>query len=86
MKVCRIYFKMAFVLLFLASYILSCSKKEDNTTDKPDEKPKHILLEQLPEHIVMYEVNIRAFSTEGDLAGVTGRLDQIDALGANVIG
>jgi glycosidase len=33
----------------------------------------------------MYEVNIRAFSPQHDLAGVTGRLDSIRALGINVI-
>jgi len=35
--------------------------------------------------IVMYEVNIGAFSNEGTLAGVTKRLDSIAALGVNVL-
>lgn len=35
--------------------------------------------------IVMYEVNLRAFSTSGTLAGVTARLDSIKSLGANTI-
>src|SRR6478752_7185007 len=35
--------------------------------------------------VVMYEVNLRAFSQAGDLAGVTARLDNIQALGANVL-
>ena len=35
--------------------------------------------------IVMYEVNLRAFSQAGDLNGVTARLDDIQSLGANVI-
>ncbi len=35
--------------------------------------------------IVMYEVNLRAFSTQGTFAGVTARLDSIKALGANTI-
>lgn len=35
--------------------------------------------------IVMYEVNLRAFSPQGTFAGVTARLDSIQALGANVI-
>jgi glycosidase len=38
-----------------------------------------------PENVVMYEVNLRAFSQAGDLAGVTARLDQIQSLGANVL-
>lgn len=35
--------------------------------------------------IVMYEINERAFSTSGDLAGIIPRLDSIRALGVNVI-
>lgn len=35
--------------------------------------------------VVMYEVNLRAFSQAGDLDGVTGRLDEIQALGVNVL-
>ena len=38
-----------------------------------------------PQNVVMYEVNLRAFSQAGDLAGVTARLDQIQSLGANVL-
>ena len=34
---------------------------------------------------VIYQVNIRAFSPGGNLAGVTARLDSIQALGANVV-
>ena len=38
-----------------------------------------------PRDVVMYEVNLRAFSQAGDLAGVTARLDNIQELGVNVI-
>lgn len=37
------------------------------------------------DNMVMYEVNLRAFSTGGDLQGVINRLDEIKALGVNVI-
>jgi 1,4-alpha-glucan branching enzyme len=37
------------------------------------------------DNIVMYEVNLRAFSAGGDLQGVINRLDEIKALGVNVI-
>lgn len=37
------------------------------------------------DEVVMYEVNLRAFSEAGDLAGVTARLDEIQALGANTL-
>lgn len=39
----------------------------------------------LPEDVVMYEVNPRAFSQAGDLAGVTARLDEIQSLGVNTL-
>src|ERR1700744_3642585 len=38
-----------------------------------------------PMDVNLYEVNIRPFSTAGNLAGVTTRLDNIKALGTNVI-
>jgi len=38
-----------------------------------------------PTDVVMYEVNLRSFSQAGDLAGVTARLDNIQALGANTL-
>src|SRR5262245_54966387 len=34
---------------------------------------------------VLYEVNLRAFSQAGNLAGVAARLDQIQSTGANVL-
>ncbi|MDQ2720056.1 MAG: alpha-amylase family glycosyl hydrolase [Bacteroidota bacterium] len=38
-----------------------------------------------PQDAVIYQVNIRAFSQQGNLQGVTARLDSIKALGVNVI-
>lgn len=38
-----------------------------------------------PKEVVMYEVNIRAFSTAGNLQGVIDRLDNIKALGVNTL-
>lgn len=37
------------------------------------------------EDLVIYEVNLRAFSSSGDLQGVTNRLDQLQNLGVKVI-
>jgi Alpha amylase, catalytic domain len=80
----------ALVLSFFA-LVLSC---------KPDEKPLIVEPPQLPtfiqygtpmtnvpetKNIVMYEVNLRAFSSSGDLVGVTNRLDELEAMGVNVI-
>ncbi len=38
-----------------------------------------------PRNVVIYQVNLRIFSQEGNFAGVTQRLDSIKALGANVV-
>ncbi len=38
-----------------------------------------------PKDVVMYEVNIHAFSSTHDLPGVTARLDSLKALGVNVV-
>ena len=38
-----------------------------------------------PQDLVIYQVNIRAFSPEGNFAGVQARLDAIKALGANTL-
>ncbi len=37
------------------------------------------------ESLVMYELNLRAFSDSADLAGATARLDDLDALGIDVV-
>ena len=38
-----------------------------------------------PRDVNMYQAHIRPYSTAGDLAGVIARLDNIKALGINVI-
>ena len=38
-----------------------------------------------PEDLVIYQVNLRAFSATGDFAGVQARLDAIKALGVNTL-
>jgi glycosidase len=38
-----------------------------------------------PSDAIIYQVNIRAFSAQGNFAGVEARLDSIKALGANVV-
>ncbi|MDD5695658.1 MAG: alpha-amylase family glycosyl hydrolase, partial [Bacteroidales bacterium] len=76
------------VLIFLlfASVLLTSCKKDPEENVKPPE-PVDTTSFTIPktEDIVMYEVNIRALSATGDFQGVTGRLDEIKDLGANVI-
>ncbi|WP_052694997.1 alpha-amylase family glycosyl hydrolase [Hymenobacter sp. AT01-02] len=71
--------------------LAGCKKDNANTTSV---KPTQPTIEQygtpfagVPnrEDVVLYQVNMRAFSQAGNFAGVTARLDSIRALGVNVI-
>jgi 1,4-alpha-glucan branching enzyme len=67
-----------------------CSKddKLPSTVDQPQDYVQYgSPMLQVPQNddIVMYEVNLRAFSAQGDLEGVRSRLDEIKSLGTNVI-
>jgi len=84
----RYYFTM-FLILLLAS---ACEKDPvvpiDNNPDPPaGYKQYGTPFDQVPvnDDIVIYEVNLRAFSAAGNLQGVRSRLDEIKALGVNVI-
>ena len=80
---------------FLAALLLiqvSCKKGSDApTNNKNDTGPNYeqygTPFANMPavDDVVMYEVNLRAFSTTGDLQGVTNRLDSIRSLGVNVV-
>ncbi|HEX5553160.1 MAG TPA: alpha-amylase family glycosyl hydrolase, partial [Chitinophagaceae bacterium] len=76
----------------------SCGKHDGPPPFTPPPPPVTVVTDSLPSQygspfagvpdtkdVIMYEVNIRAFSAQHDLAGVTGRLDSIKALGINVI-
>lgn len=82
--------------LFPYFVILAClwSCKEDRPKIIKDQDPVNTNYEQyrspfaaVPEidDIIMYEVNLRAFSQDGDLQGVIDRLDHIQSLGVNVL-
>lgn len=86
-------------LLLLALLAFSCNNGESGTDlPNPDPEAQEEEAEQgyrqygspflgvpEPEDVVMYEVNLRAFSPGGDIQGVTERLDHIRSLGVNVI-
>ena len=79
--------KLIYILLPLLSCIISC-KDDKPTIDIPEGLTQYgTPMEILPEteDIVMYEVNMRAFSQTGDFQGVLDRIDEIDALGINVL-
>ena len=91
-------FKKIQVLISLSLLLIlfSCTKK-DSTTSTSSVTPPFIVIPDPPQyetpfanipattHITMYEINERAFSNSGDLAGIIPRLDSIKALGVNVI-
>lgn len=65
--------------------IFSCAKEDDHSEVEPTPEPEVEF--EIPEtgDVVMYEVNLRAFSSTGDLRGVIQGLDHIKSLGVNVI-
>ena len=80
------------ILIFTFSLLLillACTKKEDVQDNQNNSKYKQysIPFDKIPavEDIVMYEVNLRAFSPEGTIQGVIDRLDHISSLGTNVL-
>lgn len=70
----------------------SCNKEVEFPADYPGTHPPadtipndSILPYQGIKDILMYEVNLRAFSTTGDFQGVIARLDELKSLSINVI-
>jgi glycosidase len=78
-------------ILLSALLIFSC-KPEPLPPDPPPDPPEgysqySVPFEDVPqtEDIVMYEVNLRAFSSSGDLKGLIARLDELKKLNVNTI-
>lgn len=82
------------VVLLCCVALFSCSKKDS----APVVIPPPVVTDTLPaqygtpfanvpdrQDATIYQVNMRAFSAQGNFAGVTARLDAIKALGVNVI-
>ena len=77
--------KKFFVLLLLCSLLVSCDNEDSNNPIDPPPDDTTSFSIPATGDIVMYEVNLRALTATGDLPGVTGRLEEIKALGINVI-
>ncbi len=81
----------ACMLLICLLIITGCKKSEPSNITEPVVKQPIAQYDtpfsKVPatSDIIMYEVNLRAFSSEGNLKGVQTRLDSIKALGVNVI-
>lgn len=72
------------IILLITTPIASFTQTESNQLYPPQYgKP----FKDVPDRrdVTMYQVNMRSFSRNGDLKGVTERLDSIKALGVNVI-
>lgn len=77
---------LVYALLLTLAFV-SCSSS-DNDSNTPAAYPQYgTSFEKMPkkEDVIIYQVNIRAFSQAGTLKGVQDRLTQIKELGANVI-
>lgn len=84
-----------FLAVMLLSLIMlsgvACSKDEVDPVPSPtpDTGPQQydVPFAKVPDtnDIIMYEVNVQAFSSTGDLKGVKSRLDELEELGVNVI-
>lgn len=78
-------------LWVLGMNLLSGCRKESPMPLPPDTEPKYrqygLPFQGIPatQDIVMYEVNLRAYSPAGNLQGVIDRLDSIRLLGVNVL-
>ncbi len=81
------------ILAFSIIGFVSCQKDdaEPDTPTNNDDESKYTQygtpFEDVPEKddVIMYEVNLRAFSDDGDLQGVIDKLDHIQDLSVNVI-
>ncbi len=90
----RLQLYMKYMLTILLSWLLfSCSKKDSGNVEPPVLPVDSSRVQYgtpyagVPDaqDAVVYQVNIRAFSTQANLKGVQNRLDSIQALGVNVL-
>ena len=80
--------KQTLLSLFFISILtgfFSCKKDNTSSNDKyPQYGPPFANVPEI-EDVSMYEINLRAFSTSGDIQGVIDKLDHIENLGINLI-
>ena len=82
--------KNRLLVIAFASFLFSCSKNAASVTPPvTDTTPTQYgtPFGGVPnrQDAIVYQVNMRAFSSQGNFAGVTARLDSIKALGINII-
>jgi glycosidase len=80
-------------LCFMILIALGCSGEESQPkpvippSEREEPKQYGVPFQSVPDarDVILYEINIRAFSTDGNFQGVIDRLDQIKELGVNTI-
>lgn len=79
--------KSKFLTVIAFSIILISCSSEDAPTPMPTPIVPVVTNFEIPttENVVMYEININAFSASKNLQGITNRLDAIKSLGVNTI-
>ena len=82
----KLYINIVFILIF-SSVLASCSSSDNESTPAPAYPQYGTRFEKMPkkEDVVIYQVNIRAFSQAGTIKGVQEKLTSIQELGVNVI-
>ncbi len=78
-------FKRILALALGISLLITCENPSTEPVEKYAQYSTPMLNAPTIEDIVMYEVNLRAFSQSGDLQGVIKRLPELKSLGVNVI-
>lgn len=76
------------ILLFFFISLFSFCKKNDNIAISDTSYPQYgtpFANVTNPQDAIIYQVNIRAFSADGNFKGVLARLDSVKALGTNVL-
>lgn len=84
-----------FIFILVSLFAISCNKEETPPVIPPDNPdPIDTIYKQYGtpfssmaklDDMVLYEVNLRAFSSGGKIQGVIDRLDALKALGVNVV-
>lgn len=79
--------RQAVILFFIVSIFSSCKKSDTNTVSDTSYPQYGTPFANVPnpQDAIIYQVNIRAFSADGNFKGVLARLDSVKALGVNVL-